>query len=426
MAEWLVRINVLISIALIAILALRWICHRLQWNYPLRWIWFPALLALPLSFITAPIKPTALASGGELLALPSVVIFESHTNGLTLSTFLIALWAVGALFLFIRLIASLRSTSIAFPTGPRIESTNTELYESPNLNSPVCIGIFRRKVLVPRGYDWDSGLGQAVIAHEQRHIQCFDVAQRFVALCIQALCWPNPLVHIARKALWLDQEADCDQFALSRHGHISPAAYARHLLSLPSAANNNAAYCSATSFTRSRIMQILKGPETSHSIIPTAMVILASLWTVAAWAATSDELPAPAVSVKAQQVPSKPPAPERAPAPTLSDPAPAAHPENPAPPSPPESGYVPSDSELYPVKRVAPKYPANAAKERVEGWVTLAAEVEADGSLSDIRVTQAHPEGVFDQVAMAAFEQWEFKPGLKRATVEQTMEFALD
>jgi protein TonB len=59
---------------------------------------------------------------------------------------------------------------------------------------------------------------------------------------------------------------------------------------------------------------------------------------------------------------------------------------------------------------VAPKYPRTAQRRGVSGWVDVVFTVGTDGSVKDIEVKKAEPEGVFDGSAMRAVEKWEFEP----------------
>jgi len=59
---------------------------------------------------------------------------------------------------------------------------------------------------------------------------------------------------------------------------------------------------------------------------------------------------------------------------------------------------------------VAPKYPRNAQRRQVQGWVDVVFTVAKDGTVKDVEVPKADPEGVFDNSAMRAVEKWEFDP----------------
>jgi protein TonB len=57
-----------------------------------------------------------------------------------------------------------------------------------------------------------------------------------------------------------------------------------------------------------------------------------------------------------------------------------------------------------------PVYPAQALRNRTRGWVELEFTVTPTGSVSDVQVVGAEPEGVFDAAAAQALAQWRFKP----------------
>jgi len=64
------------------------------------------------------------------------------------------------------------------------------------------------------------------------------------------------------------------------------------------------------------------------------------------------------------------------------------------------------------VHKVDPMYVAAAAREKVEGTVTLAAIVLRDGSVSNVRVVDSLDPRL-DTSAVAALTQWRFRPALK-------------
>ena len=59
---------------------------------------------------------------------------------------------------------------------------------------------------------------------------------------------------------------------------------------------------------------------------------------------------------------------------------------------------------------VAPKYPPEAGRARVEGRVVLMAVIGKDGSVQDVRVESGLP--ILAQAAMDAVKQWRYKPYL--------------
>jgi len=66
------------------------------------------------------------------------------------------------------------------------------------------------------------------------------------------------------------------------------------------------------------------------------------------------------------------------------------------------------------VREVKPQYTQEAIDAHIEGFVKLAIVIEADGSVSDVRVTESlDPTFGLDDQAVKAAWQWSFKPATK-------------
>jgi TonB family protein len=88
-------------------------------------------------------------------------------------------------------------------------------------------------------------------------------------------------------------------------------------------------------------------------------------------------------------------------------------------------------NQLALVKSVPPRYPANAERSGVEGWVELDFTVTDTGAVQDVTVAAAKPQGVFESAATAALLQWRYKPRVRDAKAVATrarirIRFALD
>ena len=57
---------------------------------------------------------------------------------------------------------------------------------------------------------------------------------------------------------------------------------------------------------------------------------------------------------------------------------------------------------------VAPQYPAEAGRTRIEGTVVLLAVIGKDGSVQDVQVESGVP--LLAQAAIDAVKQWRYKP----------------
>lgn len=62
------------------------------------------------------------------------------------------------------------------------------------------------------------------------------------------------------------------------------------------------------------------------------------------------------------------------------------------------------------VVAVDPVYPAQALRNRVNGWVELEFIITEAGFVRDVQVVDSQPHGTFDQAAATALGQWRFRP----------------
>jgi protein TonB len=74
------------------------------------------------------------------------------------------------------------------------------------------------------------------------------------------------------------------------------------------------------------------------------------------------------------------------------------------------------DSPPWLIKDYLPQYPYNAKENNIEGWVLLRFVVGIDGKVKEPEVVDAEPQGVFEQSALDAIMQSEFKPATKNGT----------
>ncbi|KXI28099.1 energy transducer TonB [Paraglaciecola hydrolytica] len=68
------------------------------------------------------------------------------------------------------------------------------------------------------------------------------------------------------------------------------------------------------------------------------------------------------------------------------------------------------DSQAIPVVRMEPKYPIDAARAGIEGWVKLLFSIDILGQVQDIQVIEAQPARIFDREAKRALAKWKYKP----------------
>ena len=68
------------------------------------------------------------------------------------------------------------------------------------------------------------------------------------------------------------------------------------------------------------------------------------------------------------------------------------------------------DSLPKPRSRRPPEYPSKARERGIQGHVLLKLKISENGDVEQVKVVDAQPIGVFEDVAIAAVRQWTFDP----------------
>lgn len=89
------------------------------------------------------------------------------------------------------------------------------------------------------------------------------------------------------------------------------------------------------------------------------------------------------------------------------------------------------DDPPRPTRQVPMKYPPDAKRAGIEGYVTLSLLISEQGEVRQARVLEAEPAGVFDVAATEAVRQWHFEPARYqgervRVWARQKIRFDLD
>lgn len=105
----------------------------------------------------------------------------------------------------------------------------------------------------------------------------------------------------------------------------------------------------------------------------------------------------------------------------------------PLPPQPPAESTANADVlvlnqpiQEQPVSQALPRYPQGAEERGVEGRVILSITIMPDGSVRDVRVVSANPQGYFENAALRSVQTWRYRPSnVVRTNVIVHMDFQL-
>jgi len=89
------------------------------------------------------------------------------------------------------------------------------------------------------------------------------------------------------------------------------------------------------------------------------------------------------------------------------------------------------DQAPQPIMRVAPAYPYAARERGIEGAVQVKMLVTTDGTVGQVAILDARPQGMFEEAVQRTLPQWKFSPGKIQgkavtAWVVTTIRFTLD
>ncbi|GJM14643.1 MAG: protein TonB [Pseudohongiella sp.] len=84
-----------------------------------------------------------------------------------------------------------------------------------------------------------------------------------------------------------------------------------------------------------------------------------------------------------------------------------------APAKPGLFDIVITDNVMVPIIKTVATYPASALRRGIEGYVDLSFTVTPLGTIEDVKVLYAEPEGVFERSAVRSIRRWKYSPAIE-------------
>jgi beta-lactamase regulating signal transducer with metallopeptidase domain len=195
-------------------------------------------------------------------------------------TILFAVWlAVAAGLFFSRLIAFHRDRRAILASSVQIaELGSVRIIRTPEVDSPVALGILDRIIAVPSDFDrrYADRERRLVLDHELAHHHSGDLVANLFAFVLLCLQWFNPLAWAAHAAFRFDQEAACDARVLDKVNADDRADYGR---AIAKAASGRALlFASALDRRNSlhrRLQSMLRSPNPGRRTVGRLMVVSA-------------------------------------------------------------------------------------------------------------------------------------------------------
>jgi TonB family protein len=335
-------------------------------------VWLAAVLAVAMVPAVLSIPQTAIPSAARLV-VPAVVTGASGTVARKLP-WLLMIWAAGASLVLARLILGV--VGVARITRSAI--LRDGILYSDRASTPMTWGFFRPVVILPAyAKEWTDAERDVVIRHEQAHIARHDWLWQILSSLATAVFWFHPLMWLANFQLRREAEGAVDDCILA--GGAEPSDYAGRLLDVARRLNGVSAPAAAIAMVRkpeleARVRSILDPSRrrASAGLFVRCAIALAAVALILPIAVTRQ-------SVHAQGK---------------------------------VYNMAPGMKQPKIISKVEPQYTEEARDAKIEGSVTLKAEVTPAGVAENIVVVKSLDPGL-DANAITAVSQWRFEPGMK-------------
>lgn len=284
--------------------------------------------------------------------------------------FLFGLWLTGVSLISAYISLYHITTYLSVSRRPAL---HTQAYYSGKVKTPMLFGFCRPTVLIPYEFKTMFSVKQQdlVLEHENVHRRHHDHWWNTLALGIAVMFWFNPLVWIALKSFRINQELACDNKVLKNKSKAEKINYAKALVLC--AEHSSSTLPLYPTFgeksTMKKRLNAITTPVSHNKLLAAVTLCVAALMTT---------------NTVLANVPSEP--------------------------------LQRSETKLNaatPVKRVSPHYPQEAINSNTEGFVVLSFDITETGATDNISIVNASPKGTFDESAVDALQQWQYKPRIQ-------------
>ena len=310
---------------------------------------------------------------------------QSLTNGLSVSWALLyviitTVLLIAAVVTHTRFVKGLQLTELA---NFKQVITGVKTYTSAQVATPMVIGVFNSKLVLPHNYNtqFDNTTLALILEHENVHIKRKDNLINVLLLLATILLWFNPLAWMAYASCRRLQELTCDERVLSNKTTQQQILYSKALINC--AANAPAGLMAYSHYgDKKTMLQRLTNIKHNgaHSRLAKGSVLLIAASLLSGLAVAKQ----PEASAK-------------------------------------------KETSIAPVMRIEPLYPKQAAEQGISGSVVLKYDITPAGKTANITVVKAEPEAVFNKEAKRALMQWQYTPSsMGQQNVLIQLDFALN
>lgn len=386
------------SLGITAVLAFRPLVRRLAGPRTAYMMWWAPPVTMACAVIPMPDASGELIGSFTIGAMKTTASTVMSDVVSTNAIWLALLWLLPA-FIAIAL-ETLRygrwrrkvESSVVAPEGTvlrlwrEIAPRGCELRVSAGVSGPVVTGVLRPRVYLPMDFHlrYSPCQQRMILIHELAHTIRRDSAANALAFGMRWLFWFNPLAHLAYGRFRIDQEIACDAIVLGKLPKNERKAYAGALVRSVSESGRFVIAIPMHPLRQQleeRLIMLFQHQKYSRRTRTACLTAVGITTAVLGWSS--------AIGTDA-----------------------------------PAHDAEPTDVTV--VHREPPRYPADAAKQGIEGHVTVEFQVLKDGSVDDIQIKDSQPLGVFDEVTIEALAQWRFAHRDSPRYVTQVFEYELD